>query len=90
MSDYAMTVGELIERLQLHYKPDEPVIAQWYTIDDFFNFTDDNGGQLTKKIWKKVAANANPDYVWESSHTAIEQVISDIIETEKMKANGKA
>ena len=85
-----MTVGELIERLQLHYDPKEPVIAQWYTIDDFFDFTDDNGNQLTKKIWKKVVANANPKYVWDNVHTSIEQVISDTIEDEKLKANGKA
>lgn len=95
MSDYSLTVGELIERLQMHYKADDVIIAQWYTKDDLFIYSEEDADYLTAKVWKKVAKRANPDHIWQYANESIQDLISEVITKEikkekKRKANGKA
>lgn len=90
MSYHTVTVGEVIERLKLHYKKDEIIIAQWYTKDDLFIFSEEDSDYLTKKVWKKVAGLANPDYIWQYSNDAIEELITQVIDKEIRKAKRKA
>lgn len=89
MAEY--TVGSLIDTLKNGYKPDEIIVATWYTSADVVNIIEDEGwGQegltdfeFAEKVWHNIYHKVDIalDYAESDINSDISGFVADYVES---------